>query len=165
MTGVAYSTLHDLMNNKKKIEDCSVKIVKSISDALNITMDEVYNYCKVYNYLDYEIFVSNLQHELKSLGDKQFLKMMLEEDVINQYWRQSKRLEAIYMLCMFDYVSERNGIAPYEEYDELRDYTLEEEIYPIAVKKNWITKEECKKKAIPVFKEHNIMEVSVDEAV
>lgn len=165
MTDLPYSTLHDLMNNKKKIEDCSVKILKSISDALSITMDETYNYCRTYNYLDYEIFVSNLQHELKSRGDKQFLRMMIEEDVIDQYWRQSKRIEAIYMLCMLDYVSERNGVAPYNKYDELRNYSLEEEIYPIAVKKNWLTKEECKKKAIPVFKKHNIMEVSVDEAI
>ena len=165
MTKLPYSTLHDLMNNKKKIEDCSVKIVKAISDALDISMDEVYNYCKSYTYLDFEIFTSNLQHELKELGDKKFLKLMIEEEVIDNYWRQAKRIEAIYMLCMFDYVSERNGVTPYNKYDELRDYKLEEEIYPIAVHKNWVTKEECKKKAIPVFKKHNIMEVSVDEAV
>ena len=165
LTNLPYSTLHDLMNNKKKIEDCAVRMVKAISDALNITMDEVYNYCKTYTYVDFEIFTSNLQHELKNLGDKQFLKMMIEEDVINQYWRQEKRLEAIYMLCMFDYVSERNGVDLYNKYNELRSYKLEEEVYPIAVEKKWVSKEECKKKAIPVFKEHNIMEVSIDEAI
>lgn len=165
MTKLPYSTLHDLMNNKKKIEDCSVKILKAISDALSITMDEAYNYCRTYRYVDFELFKSNLQHDLKSMGDGRFIKMMIEEDLVNQYWKQSKRLEAIYVLCMLDYVSERNGIPTYNKYDELRDYKLEEEIYPTAVNNKWISKEECKKKAIPVFKEHNIMEVNVDEAV
>ena len=165
LTNLPYSTLHDLVNNKKKIEDCAVRIVKAISDALNISMDEVYNYCKTHTYVDFELFKSNIQHDLKNLGDKQFLKMMIEEEMIDQYWRQEKRLEAIYMLCMLDYVSERNGVPEFNKYDDLRDYKLEEELYPISVQNNWTSKEECKNKAIPVFKKHNIMEVNIDEAV
>lgn len=41
-SGVPYSTLNDLCNGKVEIDNCKAGIVKKLADALEITMDAIY---------------------------------------------------------------------------------------------------------------------------
>ena len=44
-SGIPYSTLNDLANGKVAIEKCRVSVLKSLSDALGLSMDEMYEVC------------------------------------------------------------------------------------------------------------------------
>lgn len=41
-SGVPYSTLNDLVNNKVSIDNCKVSLLRSLSGSLGLTMDELY---------------------------------------------------------------------------------------------------------------------------
>ena len=41
-SGIPYSTLNDLANNKVEIDNCKVSLIRTLSEVLGITMDEVY---------------------------------------------------------------------------------------------------------------------------
>ncbi len=45
--GISYSTLHYIVNGRTPYENCSVKAFKSIADALGLTMDELYEVCRI----------------------------------------------------------------------------------------------------------------------
>ena len=42
---IPYSTLNDLCNNKVEIDNCKVKILVNIANALNISMKTLYDIC------------------------------------------------------------------------------------------------------------------------
>ena len=39
MSKVPYTTLNELVNGKKKIEDCKIKTVENIANSLNMSID------------------------------------------------------------------------------------------------------------------------------
>lgn len=41
-SGIAYSTLNDLVNGKVQITNCKVAVLKHLSDALSVSMDTLY---------------------------------------------------------------------------------------------------------------------------
>ncbi len=45
-SGMSYSYLHDIINEKRSYKDCCVRIFKGIADALGISMDELYEECQ-----------------------------------------------------------------------------------------------------------------------
>ena len=44
-SGVAYSTLNDLVNGKVEIGNCKGSLIRSLSGVLQMTMDELYELC------------------------------------------------------------------------------------------------------------------------
>ena len=44
-SGIAYSTLNDLVNGKVPIDRCRVSLLRSLSSSLNLSMDEFYEIC------------------------------------------------------------------------------------------------------------------------
>lgn len=45
-TGISYSTLNDFVNGKVDIENCKFGMIKKMSDALELTLDEIYKMCQ-----------------------------------------------------------------------------------------------------------------------
>lgn len=45
-TGIAYSTLNDLSNGKVDIDNCRLGVARKLSDALAMSVDELYQICK-----------------------------------------------------------------------------------------------------------------------
>jgi len=43
--GIPYSTLNDLVNGKVPIDQCRIGLLRKLSDALGLSMDEVYGLC------------------------------------------------------------------------------------------------------------------------
>lgn len=43
--GMPYSTLNDLANGKVNVANCRVGFIKSLAEALNISMDDLYDIC------------------------------------------------------------------------------------------------------------------------
>ena len=45
-SGIAYSTLNDLVNGKVDIDKCRVSLMKKLAVSLQMSMDELYDLCK-----------------------------------------------------------------------------------------------------------------------
>ena len=97
---------------------------------------------------DFEVFKSNVGHELQELGQLSFLEKYLMSDDIELLWKYNK-LNAMYLIAMIDYVSRINGISLCSKYDKYRSYKLKEEIYPSSYYAH--------KKVVSTYKMENII--------
>lgn len=146
-TDISYSTLNYIVNGRTPIEKCSLETFKKIADALQISMDQLYKECQ-YTLDDFEVFKSNVGHELQELGQLNFLEKYLISDDIEALWEYNK-LNALYLIAMIDYVSRINGISLCSKYDKYRSYKLKEKIYPSSYYVH--------KKAVSTYKMENII--------
>ena len=165
MSGIAYSTLMDLVKGKTRIEKSSAEVVYKLAKVLGVSMEELVEdeVLKCYRG-DFENFKSNMCHEVKYKGDIEFIIETLEQDDISRYWRMKWYEEAYYTLAMVDYLSRINDIPMCSDYNDIRKTKLEEPVYPRGVRileKFGVDINACKnahKEAIPEFKRFNIIE-------
>lgn len=164
-SGVAYSTLMDLVKGKTRIEKSSAEVVYKLAKTLGVKMEELVEDEVLRNSRgDFEIFKSNMCHDVKYKGDIEFIIETLEKDEVNMYWRMKWYKEAYYTLAMIDYLSRINDIPICNNYDDIRATKLEEPVYPrdvITLKKLKVDEnayENALREAIPEFKRFNIIE-------
>lgn len=170
MSGVPYSTISDICTGKTKIEKCSAETIYKVAKVLRVTMEEL-----LAPYVEerdsFEIYKSNVCHRVKALGDIEFVIEMLETDSVRNYYKRKWYPECFYMLAMLDYLSRVNDIPLCKEYDDLRQYKLQEPIYPASlviadsVTKDKKLKEKAYEESIPEFKRFNIVENEVRNIV
>ena len=116
---------------------------------------------------NFELFKSNICHNLKSMGDIKFLISILETNEIQKYYNKKQYLECFYLLAMIDYISRENNIPLCIEYDYIRKKKLENTIFPLSIKAMCVAlnsnepKERSLKECIPEFKHFNIIEADV----
>lgn len=119
----------------------------------------------------FEIFKSNVCHRLKELGDTNFIIETLESNDIREYYDRKWYPESFYLLAMLDYISRINNIPICSEYNNIRQQTLRETIYPSSiiavsiVSDNDYVKEQAKREAIPEFMRFNIVENDVKNVI
>ena len=165
-SGVAYTTISDICNNKTQLEKCTVETVYHISKTLSIPMEELLEDCFVKRE-SFENFKSNICHELKELDDAEFLYRLLKDDDINYYYEKGWYPESLYLLAMLDYLSRINSIPICDKYDELRKNKLKETIYPTSilmmaeVSKDDKYLKQAVENAIPEFMRFNIVEGNI----
>lgn len=120
---------------------------------------------------DFELFKSNVCHRLKKLGDINFIIETLESNDIREYYDRKWYPESFYLLAMLDYISRINNIPICSEYNNIRQQTLRETIYPSSiiavsiVSDNDYVKEQAKREAIPEFMRFNIVENDVKNVI
>ncbi|MCR5595244.1 MAG: helix-turn-helix transcriptional regulator [Lachnospiraceae bacterium] len=161
---VAYPTVFNIVNGKVDILNCALGVIKKISDALNLSIDEFMTLCDK-NY-SFALFRSEQCHLVKRMGEIDYVINTLESGVIEHYWKLDMRAESFYMLAMLDYLSKRNELPLCEEYNEIRKYKLEKKIYPAdtELSNKLLAKDSYKEAlshAIPEFLEYNIVECEV----
>ena len=166
VSNIPYTTLFELLHNKSSFENCSIKTINKLSIALNIPIADL-----IRNELEYrmpfEEFKSEMCHKLKSYGDLNFIKYILEENLILTYYNKSWLEETLYTLALLDYISSENNIPIAKEYNFLRNKKLKKIIYPrdvnIMSKLNKSNKYKilAKKNSIPMFLKYNIVEVDI----
>ncbi len=169
-SGVPYTTLNDICNNKTSLEKCSAETVFRLAKELHVTMEELLE-----PYLEkrcsFELFKSNVCHQLKRLGDIDFLVETLDRVTIREYYNRKRYPECLYLLAMVDYISRINQVDLCEEYDALRKQKLSEVIYPAGVitlcaaENSDAPKEQALENAIPEFMRFNIVESEVRNVV
>ena len=121
--------------------------------------------------IDFELFKSEVCHQLKEFGDTEFIISLLESDAIRKYYDKQWYPEALYLLAMLDYVSRDNAVELCAEYDDLRTKKLQEIIYPSGIITQAIVTgdETIKSKAInesiPEFLRFNIVEKDIRDVV
>ena len=170
VSGIPYTTLTDILSGKTDIKKCSAETIYRLSKALEVSMEDI-----LVPYIEkcrnFELFKSSVCHDLKKLGDVDFIIQTLEKDEIQKYYYIECYPESFYLLGMLDYVSRLNNVPLCNKYDELRKKSLPEPIFPagIVAISEASGKEDAKKEAIitaiPEFKRFNIIENEVRNVV
>lgn len=169
-SGIPYMTLNDILSGKTRLEKCSAETVYKLSKELGISMEEL-----LAPYFEkrcsFELFKSNVCHQLKELGDIDFIIHTLENDDIRAYYNRRWYPECFYLLAMLDYVSRINDVPLCGEYQDLRQQSLSEVLYPASVVAAATVagdegpKEDALRRAIPEFKRFNIIENEVRNVI
>lgn len=125
-TGVSYSTLNDFVNGKVDIENCKFGMIKKLSDALELTLDEMYKLCRnkkmVYS-KKYEIagelkVVHKSYHIVFDDGDK---RMNIEVCPVNAINDVFAHIAALW--DMEEYFAEKEMREAYEIYIDAKKHT------------------------------------------
>ncbi len=169
-SGIAYTTVNDICNDKVSLAKCNSETVYKLSKALNVSMEELLEPF-VISRPDFELFKSNVCHSLKELGDIQFLIETIKNDEVNVYYKRCWYPECLYLLAMVDYISRLNDIPLCTNYNQIRQLKLKKKIYPMGVEladmvsDNEKMKMESELSAIPEFLRFNIIESEVRNVV
>ena len=169
---VPYTTLSDIVKGKTRIEKCTAETIYKLARTLHLTMEELLTECfkedeNAPNLRDFEIYKSNICHLVKDKGDIDFIIDTLKENQIRTYWERQWYRESFYLLAMVDYLSRENELPLCNDYEDIRNCTLSEPLYPwdvvLAAKLDGSLdmKEQCLKEAIPEFLRFNIIESEI----
>ena len=171
-SSVPYTTLLDIVKGKTRIEKCTAETIYKLAKMLNVAMEELLAECFKGNEStpdsrDFEIYKSNICHLVKDKGDIEFIIDTLKENKIRTYWERKWYRESFYLLAMVDYLSRENDLPLCNDYEDIRNCTLSEPLYPrdviLAAKldASLDVKEQCLKEAIPEFMRFNIVESEI----
>ena len=166
ISGVPYTTVDDICRGKTRLEKCSAETVYKLSKGLNVSMETLLE-PHLSKRISFELFKSNVCHQVKEQGEIDFVIQTLEQDYIRSYFERQWYLESLYLLAMLDYICRVNDIPLCEEYNDLRQCKLQETVYPTSILSMSIasgseqTKEVARSTAIPEFMRFNIVESEV----
>ncbi len=165
-SGVPYTTVSDLCNDKASIKKCTAETLYRLAKALDVSMEQLIE-AELEERCNFEQFKSNICHRLKTLGDTAFLIELLEQDTIRRYHQKKWYPESLYLLAMLDYLSRLCGVALCTRYNDLRCTKLDTTLYPAsvlamtAIAGNDEQKKQAVASAIPEFIRFNIVECEV----
>ncbi|MDO5139469.1 MAG: helix-turn-helix transcriptional regulator, partial [Oscillospiraceae bacterium] len=72
LSEIPYATLNDICNGKAKLEKCSAETVYKLSQALEVSMEELLAPCFLKR-SNFENYKSAICHRLKEMGDYDFI--------------------------------------------------------------------------------------------
>jgi len=165
-SNLPHTTILDICSGKTELPKCNAETVYKVAKALDTTMEELIAPA-LESRPDFEWFKSQICHDIKRMGDIDFLIKTLESREITQLYEKKWYLESFYLLAMVDYLSRENGFPLVSNYNDIRRAKLENPVYPSGVlvrcifSGNELAKEESIKNAIPEFLRHNIIEAEV----
>ena len=166
-SGIAYSTLSDIIKGKTPIDRVSSRNLHALAEALDYSMDTLYSMMHVPERTSFETFKSQVRHEVKMLGDISFIDETLRTDMINRYWHWEWYYEAFYLLAMLDYLCRLNKVSIESKYDSLREYSLPETVYPMdielaaKIEDRLDIRKTAIRESIPEFIKYNIVEKEI----
>ncbi len=166
-SNIPYTTLLEIVRGKTNIENCSAETVYRLSKAIDMTMEEILEKCRVPERVTFETFKSQVCHVVKNKGDIDFIIDTLNDDEVNKYWELKWYPEAFYTLAMLDYLSKENELPLADKYDSIRACSLKEPLYPrdvtlvAKINKNMDVKRKAVEESIPEFIRFNIVERGV----
>ena len=150
--------------------DTHFTMIYKIAKALEVTVEELLE-PSIEIRIDFDLFKSNVCHQLKEMGDLEFITYTLTNNKIKEYEKKKWYPECLYLLAMIDYLSRINDIPLYNDYDELRKSKLKKIVYPASVimldkaLKNKNVKKEAFEESIPEFKRFNIVESDIRNVI
>lgn len=171
-SNVPYTTLLDIVKGKTRIEKCTAETLYKLAKTLDVSMEELLierfkENKKTSDSRDFEIYKSNICHLVKDKGDIDFIIDVLKKNQIRIYWERKWYPESFYLLAMVDYLSRENDLPLCNDYEDIRNCTLSEPLYPrdvILAEKldtSLDVKGQCLKEAIPEFMKYNIIESEI----
>lgn len=173
-SGLPNATISDICSGKAKIEKCSADTLYKIAGVLQVSMEDLIRdrmEAAALHRSAFDVFKSNICHQVRDQGDLDFIIHTLESGIIRQYADRHWYAECLYVLAMVDYLSRENDLPLCNEYDDLRQMKLQTPLYPLsvqladAVTEDRQLKEESLRRAIPEFRRFNIVEGEVRNIV
>ncbi len=168
-SGIPYSTLSDIVRGRTPIERVSSGNLHALAKVLDMSMDDLYYQMFVPERTSFENFKSQTRHELKRVGETQFINELVNTNIINKYWNLEWFYEAFYLLAMLDYLYRVNKIVKDDQYEHLRTYKLPEIVYPMdilmaaRIGKKYDIRRQAECESIPEFMKYNIVEKEVND--
>ena len=169
-SGVALTTVADICSGKSRLENCSSGTLNRIAKTLGVTMEMLLHGHTEYR-PSFEIFKSNVCHQVKDMGDLPFIISTLETGRIVDLWEKGWHAECLYLLAMVDYLSQENDLPLCRDYAAIRRARLSELLYPTGILllskavHSDAPKRESLREAIPEFLRFNIVESDVRNVV
>lgn len=170
-SGVPQATINDICSGKAELEKCAAGTLYRLAKVLKVSIEDILDSAKAEYRKSFEVFKSNICHQVKDMGDVDFMLELLESDKIRTLYNKHWYPEAMYLLGMLDYLSRENQLPPCTKYDDIRKRKLSKPIYPIGVlmtgevlKSNEPLKK-AERNAIPEFLRFNIIENEVRNVV
>lgn len=169
-SGIAMTTITDICSGKAALEKCTAGTLYKIAKVLEVTVDSLLenNEKRPADYrCSFENFKSNVCHQVKDLGDIDFIIEMLEADEIRRLYNRQWYRESLYLLAMVDYLSRVNSLPICTNYNDIRRLKLESLHFPAGVMVSCAAtgdesiKENAIANAIPEFLRFNIVESEV----
>ena len=119
----------------------------------------------------FDVFKSEICHQVKDMGDLDFIVSALESGLVRHYFDKRWYPESLYLLAMVDYLSRENSLPLCREYNDIRSCKLAEPLFPLGivmadvVMKSSKWKDECMRNAIPEFMRFNIVEGEIRDVI
>ena len=176
-SGVPQATIFDICSGKAAMEKCAAGTLYKLAKVLNVTVDALLEADKQSRTQNseyrnsFETFKSNICHQVKDMGDINFIIDTLENDTIRKLYNKMWYPESMYLLGMIDYLSKLNDLPMCVNYNDIRKHKLAKIVYPssvliqAAVMHSDKVKEDAIKNAIPEFMRFNIVENEVRNLV
>ena len=174
LAGLPHATISDICSGKAKIEKCSAETLYKIARVLGVNMEDLIieqMESQSMHRSTFDVFKSNVCHQVKDQGDLGFIIQTLESGIIRQYADQGWYAECLYLLAMVDYLSRENSLPLCNDFDDLRQMKLQAPLYPFsiviadAVSNDQQRMKACMQQAIPEFRRFNIIESEVRNVV
>ena len=169
-SGIPYMTLNDIINGKTNLSKCNAETVYRLAKILDVQMEELLE-PYIITRVSFDLFRSNVCHQLKELGDINFLIRVIKSDDINKYYNMGWYPECLYLLAMVDYLSRINNVPLCDKYEQIRNMKLSKTVYPSSVianymvlKEEWI-KKKARDESIPEFMRFNIVESDIRDVI
>ena len=165
-SGVPQTTVVDICSGKSKVEKCSADTLYKLAQALGVSMETILEDA-MESRAEFEIFKSNICHEVKNMGDIDFIINVLKSGEIRRLYQKQWYPESLYLLAMVDYLSRENGLPLCMHYGDIRKARLAEPVFPSsviaisAVSNSEKPKTDSLNAAIPEFMRFNIVESEV----
>lgn len=168
-SGVPHATLNNICSGKARIEKCSAETLYKLARVLGVTIedlivDSLNESERESEVIPFELFKSNVCHQVKKLGDIPFVISTLKSGDIIKYYDEKRYLQAFYLLAMVDYLSRVNGLPQYNAYDTIRSHKLVNPVFPSSIvarakaAKDDSIMEKSLQDSIPEFRRYNIAE-------
>ena len=125
-----------------------------------------YNDLSLLSYSDsFDLFKSNICHELAALDYKEFLKKHFTNNTVTKLFDNNELLESLYLLSMIDYLCLSHNLPIVKEYNDIREYKIDKlyvskSIY-LLLKTKSIKISDIYNDSIDVFLRHNIAEANI----
>ena len=174
-SNVSHATLNDIYNEKSNIDNCSILVMSKIAHSLDMNIEELYaklayKDLSLFTYNEeFDLFKSNTLQQLKNTNEVDYINIIIRDRLIDTFYKNSKYLEALYLLSLVDYLCSQNNIPLFKEYEYLRERKLNKIVVPKSLYLLLVTKQitatEIYKESIPEFLKHNIIESEIGSAI
>lgn len=81
----------------------------------------------------FDVFKSNICHQVKDLGDIPFIIELLQSNQIRKLYEKKWYPESLYLLAMPDYLSRKNNVPICKNYNDLRSCKLQKLVFPSSI--------------------------------
>lgn len=144
-TGVSYTALNQLANQKRCINGMAAETVARIADYFDTTVEKLLDRNSseknmdmrlkriLYDNFSYDEFRSELQHYLQHTSIREFMSAVLTYHLIEKLWDQKRYPESLYILSLFDYYAYKYKADSSAYFKTYREQRLKETLFPKSI--------------------------------